>query len=76
MGPEQYENVGKSQPVLAMINPMIFTRIHGAEHTAAGIEGSGGRGVAGGRARARVGIAWVSVAPSAAPSSGSRRWLP
>jgi hypothetical protein len=26
MGPVKYENVGKSQPVLMMINPMIFTR--------------------------------------------------
>jgi hypothetical protein len=25
MGPVKYENVGKSQPVLMMINPMIFT---------------------------------------------------
>jgi hypothetical protein len=25
-GPGKYENVGKSQPVLMMINPMIFTR--------------------------------------------------
>jgi hypothetical protein len=26
MGPVKYENVGKSQPVLIMINPIIFTR--------------------------------------------------
>jgi hypothetical protein len=26
MGPKTYENVGKSQPVLSMINPVIFTR--------------------------------------------------
>jgi hypothetical protein len=26
MGPGKYENVGKSQSVLIMINPIIFTR--------------------------------------------------
>jgi hypothetical protein len=30
MGPVKYENVGKSQPVLVMINLMIFTRTRSA----------------------------------------------
>jgi hypothetical protein len=42
MGPEKYENAGKSQSVLLMISPIIFTRTrssHGGTRVAACMAG-------------------------------------
>eukprot|EP01047_Picozoa_sp_COSAG01_P029837 COSAG01_NODE_2061_length_8482_cov_6.301925_2_plen_89_part_00 len=36
MGPGRYENVGKSQSVLIVINPMIFTRTRTLERVLGG----------------------------------------
>eukprot|EP01047_Picozoa_sp_COSAG01_P089486 COSAG01_NODE_21575_length_895_cov_2.405779_1_plen_100_part_10 len=86
MGPPNYENVGKSQPVLIVINPMISPRISvqvsGARELEAAkvrqaVETAGGAGAAGagkqqreGGGRPRGGSLWAKVGTGGKISDG------